>query len=237
MRFDRARNASSGSEHDWGVVAASAGGVEVLRTQLVRPLIDRGHTVAVTLTPTAGEWLRATGELDKLQDLTGLPARDQPRLPSEPRPHPPIDVFAAAPLSVNSVAKLALGIADNQALTMLCENIAHVRVHAAPSPPRWSSFPESTPRTLDSRRGPITSAGSAQSASNSSTATQFGRWLSHEQPAPANYPGQQSSTLFCCTADSGSCQSRAGASAGRARVLAPLRAAPPTSRRWPRVRR
>jgi hypothetical protein len=184
--------------------------------------------VAVTLTPTAGEWLRATGELDKLQDLTGLPACDQPRLPSEPRPHPPIDVFAAAPLSVNSVAKLALGIADNQALTML------VRTSCTS---RWSSFPESTPRTLDSRRGPITSAGSAQSASNSSTATQFGRWLSHEQPAPANYPGQQSSTLFCCTADSGSCQSRAGASAGRARVLAPLRAAPPTSRRWPRVRR
>ena len=145
MRFDRARNASSGSEHDWGVVAASAGGVEVLRTQLVRPLIDRGHTVAVTLTPTAGEWLRATGELDKLQDLTDLPARDQPRLPSEPRPHPPIDVFAAAPLSVNSVAKLALGIADNQALTMLCENIAHVpmvvfpRINAAHArQPAWA---------------------------------------------------------------------------------------------------
>ena len=109
-----------------GVVAAGAGGVEVIRTQLVRPLIDRGHTVAVTLTPTAGEWLRATGEWDKLEDLTGLPVRDKPRLPSEPRPHPQIDVFAAAPFSANSIAKLALGIADNQALTVLCENIAHV---------------------------------------------------------------------------------------------------------------
>jgi len=83
--------------------------------------------------------------LDKLQDLTDLPARDQPRLPSEPRPHPPIDVFAAAPLSVNSVAKLALGIADNQALTMLCENIAHVpmvvfpRINAAHArQPAWA---------------------------------------------------------------------------------------------------
>jgi Flavoprotein len=128
-----------------GVVAASAGGVEVLRTQLVPTPIDRGHTVAVTLTPTAGEWLRVTSELDKLQDLTGLPARDQPRLPSEHRPHPPIDVFAAAPLSVNSVAKLALGIADNQALTMLCENIAHVpmvvfpRINAAHArQPAWA---------------------------------------------------------------------------------------------------
>ncbi len=128
-----------------GIVAAGAGGVEVLRTQLVRPLIDRGHTVAVTLTPTAGEWLRATGEWDKLEDLTGLPVRDKPRLPSEPRPHPQIDVFAAAPLSANSVAKLALGIADNQALTVLCENIAHVpmivfpRINAAHArQPAWS---------------------------------------------------------------------------------------------------
>lgn len=128
-----------------GVVAASAGGVEVIRTQLVRPLIDRGHTVAITLTPTAGEWLRATGEWDKLEDLTGLPVRDKPRLPGEPRPHPKIDVFAAAPLSANSVAKLALGIADNQALTVLCENIAHVpmivfpRINAAHArQPAWS---------------------------------------------------------------------------------------------------
>jgi hypothetical protein len=155
------------------------------------------------------------------------PPATNPDFQANPEPHPPIDVFAAAPPSVNSVAKLALGIADNQALTML------VRTSCTS---RWSSFPESTPRALDSRRGPITSASSAQSASNSSTATQFGRWLSHEQLAPANYPGQQSSTLFGCTADSGSCQSRAGASAGRARVLAQLRAAPPTSRRWPRVR-
>ena len=128
-----------------GVVAAGAGGVEAIRVELVRPLIDRGHTVAVTLTPTAGEWLRVIGELDKLQDLTGLPVRDRPRLPSDPRPHPPIDVFAAAPLSANSVAKLAVGIADNQALTVLCENIAHVpmvvfpRINAAHArQPSWS---------------------------------------------------------------------------------------------------
>ena len=128
-----------------GVVAASAGGVEVIRTQLVQPLIDRGHTVAVTLTPTAGDWLRSIGEVDKLQDLTGLPVRDQPRRPDDPRPHPKIDVFAAAPLSANSVAKLALGIADNQALTVLCENIAHVpmvvfpRINAAHArQPAWS---------------------------------------------------------------------------------------------------
>jgi phosphopantothenoylcysteine synthetase/decarboxylase len=42
-------------------------------------------------------------------------------MPGEPRPHPKIDLFIAAPLSANSVAKLALGIGDNQALTVLSE--------------------------------------------------------------------------------------------------------------------
>ena len=46
-----------------GVVAASAGGVETLRTGLVEPLVDEGHQVAVTLTPTAAEWLDHLGEV------------------------------------------------------------------------------------------------------------------------------------------------------------------------------
>jgi phosphopantothenoylcysteine synthetase/decarboxylase len=41
------------------------------------------------------------------------------RLPGEPRPHPDPEVFLFAPASANSMAKLALGIADNQALTLL----------------------------------------------------------------------------------------------------------------------
>ena len=107
-----------------GVVAAGAGGVEQLRQGLVEPLVRQGHQVAITLTPTAASWLDAIGERRLLRDLTGLPVRSGPRLPSEPRPHPPCQVFVAAPLSANSVAKLALGIADNQALTVLCESVA-----------------------------------------------------------------------------------------------------------------
>ncbi|MEU9795437.1 flavoprotein [Streptomyces sparsogenes] len=104
-----------------GVVAAGAGGVESLRTGLVEPALRRGWQVAVTLTPTAGEWLRATGELERLEKVTGLPVRYQPRLPGEARPHPPVDCYAVAPASANTVAKLATGIADNQALTQVGE--------------------------------------------------------------------------------------------------------------------
>lgn len=104
-----------------GVVASAVGGLETLRTGLVEPAMARGWRVAVTLTPTAGHWLRASGELTRLETLTGLPVRDHPRLPSDPRPHPPVDCFVAAPATANTVAKLALGIADNQALTQLTE--------------------------------------------------------------------------------------------------------------------
>lgn len=106
-----------------GIVAGSAGGVELIRPRLVEPLLAAGRQVAVTLTPTAARWLDAIGERDKLESTTELPVRSQPRMPCEPRPHPRIDVYVAAPTTANTVAKLALGIADNQALTVLCENI------------------------------------------------------------------------------------------------------------------
>ncbi len=44
-----------------GIVGTSAGGVEALRTGLVEPALARGWRVAVTLTPTAGRWLRMSG--------------------------------------------------------------------------------------------------------------------------------------------------------------------------------
>ncbi|WP_455569222.1 flavoprotein [Streptomyces milbemycinicus] len=106
-----------------GVVGSGAGGVESLRTGLVEPALTRGWQVAVTLTPTAGEWLRAIGEVDQLEKVTGLPVRDTPRLPGEARPHPQVDCYVVAPASANTVAKLATGIADNQALTQVCEAI------------------------------------------------------------------------------------------------------------------
>ncbi|MEW2302708.1 flavoprotein [Streptomyces sp. NPDC006655] len=106
-----------------GVVGSAAGGVEVLRTGLVEPAIDRGWQVAVTLTPTAAQWLRLNGEAERLEKLTGLPVRDEPRLPGEDRPHPPVDCYVVAPASANMVAKLATGLMDNQALTQVGEAI------------------------------------------------------------------------------------------------------------------
>ncbi|MCM1975322.1 flavoprotein [Streptomyces sp. G1] len=114
---------SSGKRGVLGVVGSAAGGVEALRTGLVEPAMERGWQVAVTLTPTAGQWLRMSGEVEQLEKLTGLPVRDEPRLPGEARPHPPVDCYVVAPASANMVAKLAMGLMDNQALTQVGEAI------------------------------------------------------------------------------------------------------------------
>jgi Flavoprotein len=130
------------------LVGSAAGGVELLREQLVEPLLDQGWRVAVTLTPTAAEWLSADGELAKLADVTGLPVRHAARLPGEIGPHPSPDCIAVVPASANTVAKLALGLADNQALTHVCEAIGEQRLPIVVFPrvnaaharqPAWSS--------------------------------------------------------------------------------------------------
>ncbi|MFJ7305516.1 flavoprotein [Streptomyces sp. NPDC099088] len=109
-----------------GVVGSAAGGVESLRTGLVEPAMERGWQVAVTLTPTAGIWLRMSGETERLEKLTRLPVRDKARLPDEARPHPAVGCYVLAPASANMVAKLASGLMDNQALTQVGEAIGTV---------------------------------------------------------------------------------------------------------------
>ncbi|WP_329059064.1 flavoprotein [Amycolatopsis sp. NBC_01480] len=105
---------------DLGLVASSCGGLDTRFTaELAKPAAARGWRLAVTLTPTAHRWLDATGGLGELAATTDLPVRHSGRLPGEPRPHPDPAVFLFAPASANSVAKLALGLADNQALTLL----------------------------------------------------------------------------------------------------------------------
>jgi len=114
---------NDGSAPVVGLVGSSAGGVEEGREQLIEPLQSLGWRVAVTLTPTATTWLDAIGELAKIEDTTGYVVRHEPRLPSDVSPHPEVDCYAVVPASANTVAKLALGIADNQALTQVCEAI------------------------------------------------------------------------------------------------------------------
>jgi hypothetical protein len=131
-----------------GLVCSAAGGVEQVRERLVEPLLADGWSVAVTLTPAAAEWLCQSGEARKLEAATGLPVRSAPRLPGDERPHPPVDCYAVIPASANTVAKLALGLADNQALTTLGEAIGthgmpivvFPRVNAAHArQPAWES--------------------------------------------------------------------------------------------------
>lgn len=106
-----------------GLVCSAAGGVEQLRERLIEPALRDGWTIAVTATPTAAEWLRGLGEIPRIEQVTGLPVRSRPRMPWEKSPHPPVDCYAVVPASANTIAKLALGIADNQALTAVCEAI------------------------------------------------------------------------------------------------------------------
>lgn len=71
-----------------GLIGSGSGGVERIRVALVEPLMADGWQVAVTLTPTAGSWLRSSGEVDLLEQLTGYPVRVEGRLPQEKSPHP-----------------------------------------------------------------------------------------------------------------------------------------------------
>jgi hypothetical protein len=103
-----------------GLVATSCGGLDSkFVPEIAEPAVAAGWRLAVTLTPAAARWLESSGQLEKLAALTDLPVRSVSRLPGEPRPHPDPEVFLLAPASANSVAKFALGIADNQALTVL----------------------------------------------------------------------------------------------------------------------
>ena len=73
---------------------ASAGGVETLRGGLVQPLIDEGHQVAITLTPTAAAWLDHLGEFQRLEALAGLAVRS-PRGCLKSRSHIPRATFSS----------------------------------------------------------------------------------------------------------------------------------------------
>jgi hypothetical protein len=141
----------SASNPTLGLIGSAAGGVEILRSQVVEPFLERGWSVAVTLTPTAGFWLEASGEKGKIEELTGYPVRVEARLPGDQSPHPQVDCYAVVPASANTVAKLALGLADNQALTTVCEAlgagvvpiVVFPRVNAAHArQPAWKSHIE-----------------------------------------------------------------------------------------------
>lgn len=139
-----------------GLIGTAAGGVESLRARLIEPALSRGWRVAVTLTPTAASWLQASDEIGKIEAVTDLPVRVKPRLPGETSPHPAVHCYAIVPASANTVAKFALGLADNQALTTACEAlggrevpiVVFPRINAAHArQPAWSSHIEALRRS------------------------------------------------------------------------------------------
>jgi 3-polyprenyl-4-hydroxybenzoate decarboxylase len=112
-------------------------------------MTEEGWTVSVTLTPTAATWLKESGELELIEGATGLPVRHQPRLPTSASTHPRVHCYTVVPATANTVAKLALGIADNQLLTQVCRQWALSRCQL------WF-FPESTPHTRTILLGSLT---------------------------------------------------------------------------------
>lgn len=109
-----------------GLVASACGGVETrLAAELAEPAARLGWRLAVTLTPTAASWFDDR-QLARLQASTDLDVRWSSRTPGVPRPHPYPEAFVLAPASAGSVAKLALGLADNQALTVLGDAVGVV---------------------------------------------------------------------------------------------------------------
>ncbi|MFF8430635.1 flavoprotein [Streptomyces sp. NPDC016566] len=105
------------------LIGSAAGGLQELRPHLMEPLKDRGWSTVVTVTPSAYSWLETAGELPKIEELSGYPVYGAPRLPTETTVPPKPDCYAVVPASSNTIAHLALGIADNQALTTACAAI------------------------------------------------------------------------------------------------------------------
>ncbi|WP_019855140.1 flavoprotein [Actinopolyspora mortivallis] len=80
-------------------------------------LHEAGWEVCVVLSPTAASWV----EVDVLADRTGHPVRVRPRLPSERDPLPRADAVLAAPVTFNSLNKIAAGISDTLAVSLVNE--------------------------------------------------------------------------------------------------------------------
>lgn len=102
------------------VVVCGAGvAAEVYR--LVELAQARGWDIRVVATPAALAFL----DVPKLEALTGRPVLSEHRRPGESRARslPEPDAVVVAPATFNTICKLALGISDTYALSMLAEKI------------------------------------------------------------------------------------------------------------------
>jgi phosphopantothenoylcysteine synthetase/decarboxylase len=89
--------------------------------KLVTLAQSHGWSVDLVCTPAAFDFVNA----EELQGAMGRPLRTEarPRMSDEPRSLPDASAIIVAPGTFNTVNKLAVGISDNHALTMLAEAI------------------------------------------------------------------------------------------------------------------
>lgn len=80
---------------------------------------ERGWEPAVIATPAAEAWLPSE-QLDRAD----VPVLTEHRQPSEAKRLPAASAIVLAPGTFNSINKLATGIADNYAMSVLCEAIS-----------------------------------------------------------------------------------------------------------------
>ncbi|SCL45316.1 Flavoprotein [Micromonospora citrea] len=100
------------------VVCAAGPAADV--TQLVTTATQQSWTTAVTATPSALDFIDAAA----IERLTGHPVRSTYRSsPGIRRSLPATDALIIAPATYNSINKIALGIADNYAMTTIAELI------------------------------------------------------------------------------------------------------------------
>ncbi|TDC80830.1 flavoprotein [Micromonospora sp. KC606] len=100
------------------VVCAAGPAADV--TQLIAAATKQSWTTAVTATPNALDFV----DPKAIERLTGHPVRSTYRSsPGTRRSLPTADALIVAPATYNSINKIALGIADNYALTTVAELI------------------------------------------------------------------------------------------------------------------
>ncbi|MEU4568988.1 flavoprotein [Micromonospora sp. NPDC023956] len=88
--------------------------------KLVTAAQEQNWTAAVTATPNATSFI----DLAAIEDLTGTSVRSTYQAsPGAPRALPAADALVIAPATYNSINKIALGLADNYAMTSVAELI------------------------------------------------------------------------------------------------------------------
>jgi phosphopantothenoylcysteine synthetase/decarboxylase len=106
-----------------------------------------GWDVCVVVTPLATRFV----DLQELAELSGRPVRQDYKLPGEADLFPRASALVVAPATFNTINKLAAGIADTLALSLLCEYLALgtpivVAPNVGPTLARHPQYPRSVRR-------------------------------------------------------------------------------------------